>query len=260
MELDENIINEINNLRLAYEREEKLADYLFIKEVLDIIEATPLFKPVLSYEIFNGFGIMANSGGGRVSINSEKVIDRTKSEIKFWGNQLRDYEILPTRNMYVLAIVLHEVTHAWQDSGLSEFEEVNRLYADLDAATFSGIARLVYLLRGKRIISSERHANLCAYKTLAKIYDEESSMGRIARFYYLDLLLHLYKKSCPIKKDLNAFGLKDDYNLDGIPFLVLLEHGFNVEREKIEYLNFLHEKYINFESNFEDLTKEIRRL
>lgn len=259
MELSKDVVDNINFLKQKYERNKKLADYAFIREALDIVASTSKFKSVLSYDINDCIKDKALCRDGKIIINPDKVIESTLKEIEFWGEQLRIDEIIPTRNMHVLALILHEATHVWDDSSLSDYDEVNRLYKDINEVSHNTIYKIIYYFCAKSF-PFERHANLCALKILAGIYDEESSMGRIARMYYLDLLIYLYEKSYPIKKTLKRFHLKDDYDLKGIPFLVQIENGFNIEKEKLEYVEYLHDEYINFETNYEDVVKKIKEL
>ncbi len=125
--------------------------------------------------------------------------------------------------------LLHELGHIMQDFSLNEYSEINRLYQDFNEADFNLLCKLIYRIRGC-FFAYERNANVFAGRILTDIYDDASAIARVATFSYLDPLLYLYNKKYPNYYTLKLLRLEDDYDLEGIPKIVLLENGFNIEK------------------------------
>ena len=176
-----------------------------------------------------------------------------------WKNELKDEEIISVKNFYVFNALLHELGHIMQDFSLNEYSEINRLYQDFNEADFNLLCKLIYRIRGC-FFAYERNANVFAGRILTDIYDDASAIARVATFSYLDPLLYLYNKKYPNYYTLKLLRLEDDYDLEGIPKIVLLENGFNIEKEIIDYINLLYSKFNNFEIEYNEVKEYLKKL
>ena len=260
MELNSKIIYELKSLRKIYEVKEKKADLEFITSTLDIFRSDAVFSSIIRYRFDD---VVKNpivvNGYGEITINLKMFNIYLDKCVLFWKDELKDEEIIPVKNFYVFNALLHELGHIIQDFSLNEYSEINRLYQNFNEAAFNLLCKLIYRIRGC-FFAYERNANVYAGRILTDIYDDSSAIARVAAFSYLDPLLYLYDKKYPSYYTLKLLGLEDDYDLEGIPKIVLLENGFNIEKEIIDYINLLYSKFNNFEIEYNEVKEYLKKL
>ena len=260
MELNSKIIYELKSLRKIYEVKEKKTDLEFITSTLDIFRSDAVFSSIIRYRFDDVIKdpIVVN-GNGEITINLKMFYIYLNKYVLVWKNELKDEEIISVKNFYVFNALLHELGHIMQDFSLNDYSEINRLYQDFNEADFNLLCKLIYRIRGC-FFAYERNANVFAGRILTDIYDDASAIARVATFSYLDPLLYLYNKKYPNYYTLKLLRLEDDYDLEGIPKIVLLENGFNIEKEIIDYINLLYSKFNNFEIEYNEVKEYLKKL
>ncbi len=233
MELSSQAINELKQLRIDYERKEKLFDLNFIKSGLEIIESEQRFKGNIEL-IITDDGISGAENNGKVYI-CPPALEKHAVEIL---DVFEDYYTVDTmyliKNYFAIYTIIHESGHVWQDLGLDDDEVVNRFYAILNKKR-RNLLRII-LGRYGDYFSNERHANIDAHKYLLQIYDD-SNLVNISQIFYTNFILYLYDKLSPTEKMQRMFLMTQKFDASSLSVMKRLEVGFPVEENVKNKIN-----------------------
>lgn len=247
MELSTNAKKSINDVRKIYEDRNCLADVDFLCSIFDIMEQEDGFHEVLSYEIMSGDKRIAYEQRGRVFIDLDKARKETLYSYKC-AKKCNDVESeIACRNMFMLVIVFHELSHISQDYGFSNFTALNNLFEAFEDAYDKYRYFIYYGLFKRRYDFCERHANMHSFRLLSDIYKNDSLneilgdnyfamvKGNIKRKYVDYAIKHLgmtygYFETLPLIQKMDACitlsfeeeafvrGIISDYELGNIDF------------------------------------------
>ena len=235
MELSNKAIQELISLKDEYEKLEKLADKKFMERALDIIESEERFNNLLEYE-FGEFSYLGPcyAEDNKIFVDEKKLIEFSKRNTHLFRGVFFDNEMFAIRNINVLYCLLHEPSHVWQFCALDDYDEINRLYAEISKKSVTLYNKIMYnILRSN--YSLERHANIDAYRELGRIYEETifAKIPSIFHMYYLDAL---YGRLSPVDKTLFIMHIKNDFNTEGIPNSKLIDVGFRLDKDILREL------------------------
>lgn len=233
MELSRIAIKELKQLRMDYERQEKLFDVNFIKSGLEIIESEDKFKGNIEL-IITDDGISGEENNGKIYISPSALEKHAFEILEIFDDYYTEDTIYLIKNYFTIYALLHECGHVWQDLGLDNDEVVNRFYAILNKRK-RNILR--FFLGGLRdYFSNERHANIDAHKHLLLIYDD-SDLVNISQIFYTNFILYLYGKLSPTERMQRMFLMPQRFDASSLSVMKRLEVGFPVAKEIIKKID-----------------------
>lgn len=233
MELSRIAIKELKQLRMDYERQEKLFDVNFIKSVLEIIESEDKFKGNIELIITDN-DISGEENNGKIYISPSELERHAFKILGIFYDYYTEDTIYLVKNYFTIYALLHECGHVWQDLGLDDDEVVNRFYAILNKKK-RNIIRILLGSHGD-FFSNERHANIDAHKQLLLIYDD-SDLVNISQIFYMDLIIYLYDKLSPTEKMQKMFLMPQRFDASSLSVMKRLEVGFPVDKEIIKKID-----------------------
>lgn len=235
MELTKDAIKELIVLKNEYEKNEKLADKKFIRRALDIIEAEERFHNLLKYNFDDDLNWPCMEENELVSIDIKSMLKFSKKDLSLYKDDYYPEEFFAIRNIKVLYCLIHEASHVWQFCGLDDYDEINRLYYEINLVEDTFYNRLMYKLFAY-YHSFERHANVDAYRELTKIY-EKSKYARIPSINHMVCLSDFYGLLSPVEKTLLLMHIENDFNTENIPTPTLINIGFRISKKDFKELN-----------------------
>lgn len=233
MELSRIAIKELKQLRMDYERQEKLFDVNFIKSGLEIIESEDKFKGNIEL-IITDDGISGEENNGKIYISPSELERHAFEILEIFNDYYTEDTIYLIKNYFAIYALLHECGHVWQDLGLDDDEVVNRFYAILNKKK-RNIIRILFG-RFRDYFSYERHANIDAHKHLLLIY-EDSDLVNISQIFYTNFILYLYGKLSPTERMQRMFLMPQRFDASSLSVMKRLEVGFPVAKEIIKKID-----------------------
>lgn len=232
MELPKNVINELKQIRVDYERKEKLFDENFVFSLYDAIDGTELFRDKTDIILADKRGLTSCENNGEIWFSLKGVEEYSMEILSVFTELYTEETKYLIKNYFAILTMIHEFPHVSQDLGLDEDEVVNEFYSKL----FSRRLLSFILAPLSDFYSHERHANIDANKTLIDVYDD-SPLSTIPKTYYLNLIEYLYGKTSPTEKMQMMFLLPDYFDTSKLSNMKKLEVGFPVEKEILDSID-----------------------
>ena len=182
-----------------------------------------------------------------------------KKEINKYKASLRNETLLMAINFYILATLLHESSHIYQVFGLDENNEINRFYKELYRKLDEIHLKERIILLFKRIyFTHERQATIDAFRIAANIYGD-SSFHDLVECYHLCHLYYLKKNISALELTMNLFKMEHSYDFSSLSPIELLELGYPVSKEYLNYVHMTLDKYCNQQIEYKDAIYALKK-
>lgn len=265
MNLSSSIKEKIINVRDYYEKRDQIVDMNFMNEILKIVKKEEAFKEKLKYEFVEGKNGPAFTISGTAYFNVDLCMKYIKGNAENWFSEYPKKDMIKYYNFIALFVILHECSHIWQQNGLENYSEINRLHSALCCPRVFPLKEIMKAIRFQiswlRVNERdyfERQANIDALRELVEMYQG---------YEFLDFieLQHIYNLSFNPKRDsivhdtLNKFLLEYNYNCAGIPQDLLFEVGLPTEKNYSEDIYNSIDMYYNNELSYAMVIKKIKK-
>lgn len=256
MELSTNAKKSIIDVRKIYEDKSRLADVDFLCSIFDIMASEDGFNEVLSYEITSHDKCIAHEQRGRVFIDLDKASKETLSLYKMQRNNKVFESEIACRNMFMLVIVFHELSHISQDYGFSNFPNLNNLFEAFEDAYDKYRYFIYYGLFKRRYDFCERHANMHAYRLLSDIYKGDSLDEILGDNYFAMVKGNIKRKY--VDYAVKHLGMTCGY-LEDLPLIQKLDACITLSCEEEAFVRGIISEYELGNINFSESIKKLKR-
>lgn len=256
----------IINIRDFYEKREQDVDIKFIKEILSFIQKEETFKDVYKYKFIKSevYGF-AYTESGVININANYLINFSKNKPKDYFSNYSSKDSVKYQILVILITILHESFHVFQQKGLENYSEINRLNNDVMNKKFllKDFYKMIkwyinYNKLGERAYF-ERQANINTLKELISIYQGYNFIEWLELQHIYNLSFKPTNESI-VHDTLKGLSLKYNYNCENIPSDLLFEVGLPT---KIEYSNSIYDainKYYKKELSYNNVIEKIKKV
>ena len=237
MEISSKAIEEIKEVRLEYERQQKVFDRPFFDEIFAILQQEEMLKDKIKvmYDA-KGWGLTAYVIEDEIHIVMKNLVKDCLARAEQWISQFKDMRIVEVQNLYGIYAVFHELTHIWQTYGCNRDPEINRMYYDLFEKTQNLTYYQTYMYNRHALrFCFERNAVLEGFREVARVY-EGSEYREVAEANYM-MSIDDYgagKGKNPVDYTLSILRMKNDYDFSNLSNIERLEHGIMVDEDTMK--------------------------
>ena len=225
MEISSKAIEGIKEIRLEYERQQKVFDRPFFDEIFAILQQEEMLKDKIKvmYDA-KGWGLTAYVIEDEIHIVMKNLVKDCLARAEQWISQFKDMRIVEVQNLYGIYAVFHELTHIWQTYGCNRDSEINRMYYDLFEKTQNLTYYQTYMYdRHALRFCFERNAFLEGFREVA----EANYMMSIDDY-------GVGKGKNPVDYTLSILRMKNDYDFSNLSNIERLEHGIMVDEDTMK--------------------------
>ena len=263
MEISSKAIDGIREVRLDYERQQKVFDRPFFDEIFSILRQEEMLKDKLKvmYDA-KGWGLTAYVIEDEIHIVLKNLVKDCLIRAEQWMSQFDDMRIVEVQNLYGIYAVFHELTHIWQTYGCNRDEEINRLYYDLFAKTQNLTFYQTFMYSRHALnFCFERNAMLEAFREVTRVY-EGSEYREVAEASYM-MSIDDYgagKNANPVDYTLKILKMKNDYDFSNLTNIEKLEHGIIVDKNTMRKAGDISIKYSREMIEFDEAREKLLKL